>query len=78
MVRGGSFDNNPNRLRVSYRNRNRATRRNDNQGFRVVASSLPKTHYVEYAHASRRRAWARVMGPGRVPKASSLPAHSFW
>ena len=36
VIRGGSWNNNARRLRVSNRNRNDAEERNDNIGFRCV------------------------------------------
>ena len=38
VLRGGSFNNNENNLRAANRNRNNPENRNDNNGFRVVAS----------------------------------------
>ena len=43
VVRGGSFDGDPSWLRVSYRGWFGASGRDDLLGFRVVASSLPRT-----------------------------------
>jgi len=39
-VRGGSFNNNRNNARCAYRNRNHPDNRNNNIGFRVVASHI--------------------------------------
>ena len=36
MVRGGSWNNNPRNLRVSNRNNNAPTNRNNNLGFRCA------------------------------------------
>jgi formylglycine-generating enzyme required for sulfatase activity len=36
VVRGGSWNNNPNNCRVSVRNRNNPNNRNNNMGFRVA------------------------------------------
>ena len=38
VLRGGSWNNNHNNARCSYRNRNNPNNRNDNIGFRVVVS----------------------------------------
>jgi hypothetical protein len=40
VVRGGAFNNNPRKLRSANRNRNHPTNRNNNIGFRVVASTF--------------------------------------
>jgi formylglycine-generating enzyme required for sulfatase activity len=37
-VRGGSWNNNPQRVRSAYRDNNTADRRNNNQGFRLANS----------------------------------------
>ena len=39
VLRGGSWNNNPDNLRAANRNRNEPTNRNDNNGFRVVVSA---------------------------------------
>ena len=36
VLRGGSWNNNPNRLRSAYRNNNTPDNRNNNNGFRLV------------------------------------------
>jgi hypothetical protein len=40
VLRGGAYNNNPRDVRCAYRNRNNPDNRNDNIGFRVVASTL--------------------------------------
>jgi len=40
VVRGGAFNNNERNVRCAYRNRNNPNNRNNNQGFRVVVSTL--------------------------------------
>ena len=40
MLRGGAYNNNPRNVRCAYRNRNNPEDRNDNIGFRLVASTL--------------------------------------
>jgi len=40
VVRGGAFNNNHRNARVANRNRNNPNNRNDNNGFRVVVSTL--------------------------------------
>ncbi len=41
MIRGGSWNDDPDRARSAYRNRRHPADRNDNQGFRLV---LPGPH----------------------------------
>ena len=43
VLRGGSFNNNPDNVRCAYRNRNDPDNRNHNIGFRVVASPFSST-----------------------------------
>jgi hypothetical protein len=40
VLRGGSWNNNQNNARCSYRNRNNPNNRNNNNGFRVVVSHI--------------------------------------
>jgi len=40
VLRGGSWNNNQNNARCSYRNRNKPNNRNNNNGFRVVVSHI--------------------------------------
>ncbi len=40
MLRGGSWNNNTENARCAYRNRNEPDNRNNNVGFRLVASTL--------------------------------------
>jgi formylglycine-generating enzyme required for sulfatase activity len=40
VLRGGAFNNNPRNVRCAYRNNNDPDNRNDNNGFRVVLSTL--------------------------------------
>lgn len=46
-MRGGAFNNNDNNLRCAYRNNNDTTNRNNNIGFRVVASHIIDEGYEE-------------------------------
>ncbi|NGZ12020.1 MAG: hypothetical protein CV088_22105 [Nitrospira sp. LK70] len=39
MIRGGSWNNKPDNLRVSNRNRNTTDNRNNNLGFRLIQSA---------------------------------------
>jgi formylglycine-generating enzyme required for sulfatase activity len=39
LLRGGSWNNNPQNCRSAYRNRNNADNRNNNDGFRVACSA---------------------------------------
>jgi hypothetical protein len=41
VIRGGSWNNKPENLRTSYRNRNNAENRNNNIGFRLAQSARP-------------------------------------
>jgi hypothetical protein len=40
VLRGGSFNNNPQNVRCAYRNHNDPDNRNNNNGFRVVVSTF--------------------------------------
>lgn len=40
MLRGGSFNNNPQNVRCAYRNNNNPDNRNNNNGFRVIVSTF--------------------------------------
>ncbi|MEO0786929.1 MAG: SUMF1/EgtB/PvdO family nonheme iron enzyme, partial [Pseudomonadota bacterium] len=53
VLRGGSWNNNPQNLRSANRNRNNPTNRNNNIGFRV-ASTLH--HWARAAASKDRRA----------------------
>ncbi len=41
VIRGGSWNNNPQNLRSAYRNNDRPENRNDNVGFRLVSTMFP-------------------------------------
>ncbi|MSV27238.1 MAG: hypothetical protein EXQ52_00600 [Bryobacterales bacterium] len=56
-MRGGSWNNNPERVRVSNRNRNEPAKRNDNTGFRCAG----------YAERGLRSSG----GHGREPESST-------
>ena len=57
MLRGGSWNNNPQNCRAAYRNRNAPANRNNNYGFRVC--------FRLHAHPSSG-APARLAGPPRT------------
>ena len=40
VLRGGSFNNNEDNVRIAYRNRNNPNNFNDNNGFRVVVAHV--------------------------------------
>jgi len=71
VLRGGSWNNNPRNLRVSYRNRNNRDNRNDNNGFRcareVGLASAPA--WAAGAAAVTAAAGAPRPRPGRGPDA---------
>jgi hypothetical protein len=54
VVRGGSWNNNRNNARCSYRNRNEPDNFNNNIGFRLVCSTsftfMPEMHCGEELH----------------------------
>jgi hypothetical protein len=52
VLRGGSWNNNQNNARCSYRNRNKPNNRNDNNGFRVVVS-----HIFPHSTGNAGRLW---------------------
>ncbi|MEN8759856.1 MAG: SUMF1/EgtB/PvdO family nonheme iron enzyme [Desulfobacterales bacterium] len=52
VLRGGSWNNNRNNARCSYRNRNKPNNRNDNNGFRVVVS-----HIFPHSTGNAGRLW---------------------
>jgi len=41
VIRGGSWNNDPDNARAAYRNDNHPTNRNDNLGFRLVLAPRP-------------------------------------
>jgi hypothetical protein len=57
VVRGGSFNNNDDNTRCTYRNHNNPNNHNDNNGFRLVASHIFQTH-------SRNALRLRLQGRG--------------
>jgi hypothetical protein len=58
VLRGGSWNNNRNNARCSYRNRNNPNNRNDNIGFRVVVSHNSQFRWPEMPPGSGRAAEA--------------------
>ncbi|MBL8485309.1 MAG: hypothetical protein JNJ60_24140 [Rhodocyclaceae bacterium] len=72
MVRGGSWNNNRDNARCTYRNRNHPGNRNNNLGFRVLCVSHieqifePASQYPGRRRAARRSGIAgRLRLPGR-------------
>jgi hypothetical protein len=56
VLRGGSFNNNARNVRSANRNNNNPDNRNDNNGFRVVASHIsPACRKCGAAEAARPR-----------------------
>ena len=62
MIRGGSWNNKPENLRASNRNRNNADNRNNNIGFRLVQAAPTAPHGVgpELVCSRTGRVWQRV------------------
>ncbi|WP_210160481.1 SUMF1/EgtB/PvdO family nonheme iron enzyme [Rhodomicrobium vannielii] len=54
VLRGGSWNNNPQNLRAAYRNRNTTDNRNNNNGFRL-ASTLRRQSRCDHGRAGRAR-----------------------
>ncbi|MBI4878643.1 MAG: SUMF1/EgtB/PvdO family nonheme iron enzyme [Planctomycetes bacterium] len=78
-ARGGSFHNDRNRLRVSYRNDWRQpANRNDNLGFRCVAAPprrpSPSGMRRSVVHRRARRAGSRPLRGELIAR----PARPFW
>jgi len=51
VLRGGSWNNNPDHAAASFRNRNNPDNINNNNGFRVVVSS--STHFRPFSGIAR-------------------------
>ncbi|MBY0474653.1 MAG: hypothetical protein K2Q13_06280 [Nitrosomonas sp.] len=60
MLRGGSWNNNPDNVRASARNNNDPDNRNDNIGFRVLCLS-----HIEICSAAGIASRLRLAGRGR-------------
>ncbi|MDF5730968.1 MAG: SUMF1/EgtB/PvdO family nonheme iron enzyme [Rhizonema sp. PD38] len=54
MLRGGSWNNNPQNCRSAYRNNNDAGDRNNNIGFRVVCAAACALLYQNWRMGIRR------------------------
>lgn len=66
VVRGGSWNNNPNNLRAANRNRNNPQNRNNNLGFRLVSHGLHLSAYwAGYGLSSANRGPVQLI-PGRA------------
>lgn len=72
MVRGGSWNNNPQNLRAANRNRNTTDNRNNNIGFRV-ARTAPRQSGSFYEAARSAGGCSEAVGTLAVP-AALLPA----
>gem|GEM_PF-1860694 len=74
MLRGGAFNNDTDNVRCAYRNRNDPDNRNDNIGFRVVASTFSQRRRrkcqagADVAVPSRPRRKMAESVPGRAPR----------
>ena len=63
-MRGGSWNNNPQNVRVSNRNRNEPTNRNNNIGFRCAGYTEPGPSFIR---ARRREPVSSTEVPGVLP-----------
>ena len=73
--RGGAWNNNPDNLRASLRNRNNPDNRNNNIGFRVVC--VPHRAGLPMADLLRRLRFARCGGGQPRWRGCVLPAQQF-
>ena len=74
VLRGGAFNNESRNAGCAYRNRNNPNNRNDNIGFRVVASTLFTCRKCGAALAElRRRGTKKNGGAHSRPRARSSP-----
>ncbi len=60
MLRGGSWNNNPENCRSAYRNRNNPDNRNDVFGFRVACAAASTLLYQSWRMGIRRESQRRV------------------
>jgi Sulfatase-modifying factor enzyme 1 len=79
VLRGGSWNNNPDNARAGYRNNNHPDNRNNNIGFRLVCSShigfwLPPCRPVPSAKAKGMRRTAM----GWMARARPVRAFALW
>ena len=74
VLRGGSWNNNPENARSSNRNRNNPDNRNNNIGFRVLCSShIPQHHQLPTGPAHYGQPGAAVVcGMALAPPAGSV------
>jgi hypothetical protein len=72
VLRGGSWNDNGNDLRVANRNRNDPTNTNNNIGFRC-ARSLARDFQARMSHVHGRAARAEVVSAG-----VSCPVSRYW
>ncbi len=73
VLRGGGWNNPAENLRAAYRNRNHASNRNDDIGFRVLAA--PANMLTTRYHASPRVTMQEP--PGRFNQRRNLRARPF-
>ena len=75
MLRGGSWNNNQENVRASFRNRNEAGARNNNIGFRCVRDVGRRRR----SPSERFACGERVLSPhpGREPDVGSVPTSNI-
>ncbi|MGH8475756.1 MAG: hypothetical protein ACRERS_03590 [Methylococcales bacterium] len=78
MLRGGSWNNNPQNLRSANRNRNNTDEANNNLGFRVASSPVnkPEPDDSRIFRACGGRPWA--VPPGCAGRADKEFARMGW
>jgi hypothetical protein len=69
VLRGGSWNNTPENVRAAYRNRNDPTKRNNNNGFRLV---LPQDSRILPSVRFLRKLNRRVIIHGLLSRAGVL------
>jgi len=81
VLRGGSWNNNPQNLRSANRNRNNPTNRNNNNGFRVASTLTARVAaFTDAAREQRVRPGpamlsGRLSGSGAVTRRRRLAGH---
>ncbi len=76
VVRGGSWNNNPDNLRSANRNRNTTDNRNNNLGFRVARTLPAGADAITVAAGERKRpgpSMMSVVGAAAAPDARAAP-----
>ncbi len=64
VIRGGSWNNEPDNVRSANRNRNTPTNRNDNIGFRCAQDACPMARVRVFMGRLGARRWASRPIPG--------------